>query len=892
MLSIQKSFANCAICPLLNSPSCIAETNCEKDISKVDVLIVAENPGKDEVKANPPRPLIGKAGQLFRKYFQKYKIDKLNYFLTNIVLCQTMNQDGTTGNPTEEIAENCKENVLRFIEYCNPKLIVLMGATPTNTLNVGYFEMGNVGITKKRGNFFKEKINDKIYDVFVMVHPSYVNRNRSFESKFEDDMKLVYSFLTGEKMEKKNEIKTSGIKGQFLYKLPKHFYTDEYRLVDVQNLSQTNEVLFIFRDKNNKKIFHKESDRYVAYIAPSNIEAKKIVPYTDLEQISLSYRDKYSLDPDITYEGDLRITTKHAIDYYMQSQGEAIKVKPNIMYLDIEVDMGDIKAFPKPTEAKFPINLITIISTSSVEKTVTYILDNKTEPIKEIEGVEFKIFKNEKSLLLQLIRDFPKYDCDYITGWNVISFDMEYIFNRLKNLHINYGDLSPFKTFYIDGLRYICSLPGYVVLDQLYLYKMLTFTKKESYKLGYIAQEELGETKIELPYAINEMYWKMLNKTIEYNVKDVDLLVKLENKLKHISLLDEIRTICNTSFDGGSSEFGQVDSIIVSFLKKKGMASKNSNPHDTKVSYPGAFVLNCIPGIYSSITDFDFTSLYPSIISSYNIGINSFVMKLKDSHYGYDLTYHPENLPEKLSVILDPSFENKEVVIDKNDLIKQIEKDNLIFTINGCFFKSHEDEMSFYSTILEGLLSSRKAYKKKMFEAKDEFNLTLFNTKQLVYKVLANSLYGVVANKSFRFFDISCAAAVTLSGQESLKNTIIWGNSYMEHLKTGKDYIDPDEITKEEMYGKFERVVKYLTAGDTDSVFLTFEQFKDKSNENIRLLCNKIQTFLNNKIGEEIVKKHNADLKYNKLNLKNELIISRGLFLAKKQYAIHVIERE
>jgi len=95
MFSIKKSFANCSICDLLDSPSCIMETNCEEDLSKVDVVFVAENPGKSEVDRKIPVPLIGKAGKLFRQYFEKYKINKMNYCLTNTVLCQTLNPDGT-----------------------------------------------------------------------------------------------------------------------------------------------------------------------------------------------------------------------------------------------------------------------------------------------------------------------------------------------------------------------------------------------------------------------------------------------------------------------------------------------------------------------------------------------------------------------------------------------------------------------------------------------------------------------------------------------------------------------------------------------------------------------------------------------------------------------------
>jgi DNA polymerase elongation subunit (family B) len=684
----------------------------------------------------------------------------------------------------------------------------------------------------------------------------------------------------------------TGKTGIHRYTIPDKFYTDEFRLVDIQTL-RDKKVLYIFRDKNNKKVYHKENDTYIAYQCPDGVDARKIVPYEKLEQIKVPYENKYNLDSNITYEGDLRLSVKHAIDYYHNNIGEPNKDNLNIMYFDIEIDTGDNKEFPQPKEANYPINMISVIYHKN---TICYVIDNKTEPIKDISGVELKIFKTEKELMLSFIKDFKNNDPDFLCGWNSISFDMEYIFNRLPKLNIKQSSMSKTGEFYNDGVRYICKLGGCVVLDQLFLYKSFTFTKKENYKLGSISLEELGVTKIELPVPMNEMYWKKLNLMIEYNIRDTELLEKLEDKLQHINLLNEIREICSTSFEGGSSPFGQIDSIMVNFLKEKGLASKNSDPHIKKEKYPGAYVLDCVPGIYDKITDFDFTSLYPSIIGTYNIGINSFVMKFKDPHDGYDFTYYPENLPEKLNVVLDPSFENKEIVVDRDKLIKKVKESNLVHTINGCFFKQHDDEMSVYSEVLTNLLSSRKTYKKKMLEAKEAGNKSdnnLYNTRQLTYKVLANSLYGVVANKSFRFFDISCASSITLGGQESLKNSIIWGESFMEHLKTNNDYIHPEPITKTEMYDKLtSRKFENLIAGDTDSIFVCFSDFKDTSTENIKINCDKIQTFLNDKIGIDIVKKHNVDLKYNKLNLKNELIIDRGLFLAKKQYAIHVIQQE
>jgi DNA polymerase I len=895
LYSIKQSFSNCSRCDLLGAPSCILETNCEDDLRKVDVIFVAENPGRDEVKKE--LPLVGKAGQMFRKYFNKFGLNKMNYLLTNVVLCQTLIVDKvtgskTTGNPTSNVIDLCKPNCMNIIKACEPKLIVLMGGSPMEA-----FGFGKGGITKKHDYFLDGGIDEwEGFKTAIIVHPSFVNRNTHvWEPRYEAAMARVASIMSGKtiNVDVHAEAKPVG-KGIYRYKIPDKFYTDDYRLVDVQFLNKTNQVLYIFRDKNNKKVYHKENDDYICYRAPKGVDARRIVPYDDLDQIKIKYKDRYNLDPKITYEGDVRITVKHAMDYYHYNKGEA-PTNLNIMFADIEVDTGEERVFPKPADAAFPINMLT---TSYNGVKTHYVVDNKTAEIEQVEGVNMKIFNNEKSMMREFIKDFKNTDPDFIAGWNLINFDMDYIYNRLPKLGMSQSALSKFGEMYVDGFKYICHIPGCVVIDQDFLYRTFTFTKMENYKLGFIAAHELdGVTKLQLPLPFNEMYWKLINETIKYNIRDVELLERLDNQLAHINLLNELRIICNTSFDSVSS-FGQIDSIMVSYLRERGLASRNGDPHVVKEKYPGAFVFQPTPGVYEHITDFDFASLYPSLMITYNIGVNSFVMKTKDPELGYDIAYQPDKLPKKFKMIIDPLYEAKVVEITPEQLFKKVEECSLVHTINGCFFKPHKEAFSSFGEVVDMLMSSRKDYKGKMFdaiEAKDEHKRQFYFTRQLVYKVLANTLYGVVANKAFRFFDTSLAAAITLSGQEALKTSIIYGHEYMKSIIEETDMKEPKPLTKREMFDDAmpDRSNEYIVTGDTDSIFCCFEKApQEKSVKNIHKWCEGIETFLNDNIMIDMVKKHRVDLDFNRLKLKNELVISRGLFLAKKRYAIRVINNE
>ena len=276
-------------------------------------------------------------------------------------------------------------------------------------------------------------------------------------------------------------------------------------------------------------------------------------------------------------------------------------------------------------------------------------------------------------------------------------------------------------------------------------------------------------------------------------------------------------------------------------------------------------------------------------------------MKFKNEQIGYDYAYNQNNIPDKVEVYIDPMGDNKLKVMKKTEVLKLIKDEQLTVTVNGCCYTAHDKEESVYNKILSYLLGSRKKYKGEMFkaiEAKDKENEEYFYARQYSYKVLANSLYGAIANKVFRFFDLSCAAAITLSGQEALKWSIIEGNAMMESIKTEKPIVRPVPITKIEMYDekqmqKRKESTPYIVTGDTDSIFTCFQSFpQQQTTENILKWCSIVQNYLNNDIMKEIVESRNVPFKYNRLVLKNELLISRGLFLAKKRYAIRVTNNE
>lgn len=889
MYSIKSSFADCLSCQLLDAPSCILETNSPDNLEAVDVVFISENPGKNEIERDPPTPLVGKAGQTFRKYFDKYVKKNFKWLLTNTVLCATINEDGTTGNPDKETIERCKENCFAIIEACKPKLIVLMGTTPMSA-----FGIAESGITTMRGNVYKWRN----YDVFIMLHPSFINRQRSYEERFMEDIKKIPELL-GLDLKEVEKIDLKNAKtGIHYYKIPDKFYTSEYKLIDVQFLNMSNEVLYIFRDRDNKKIYHKENDDYYCYQLKDNTQIKKVLPYDNLIQVKVPYRQKMTLDSSKTYEGDLKITVKHAMDYYLQKTEEEPDLPANVMFIDIETYSESMAALSTAEEAENPIAMLTYMYGDSC---VTYVVDPKFFVKTDTQKIDLKdgiiICKNEKELLTKFSTDLKKIDPDIITGWNSNYFDMPYILNRMKKVGMSQSSLSRFNQISIEMFHGYVDIAGMICLDMMDLYKSFVQNKKESYSLNAISMDELKRGKTESGSMFSNVYREDINRSIVYNINDVDLLKALNAKLRHIQLQDELKKICKASYRAAKNSMGQLDSLIVSFLKEKGLSSKNTEVQEKSEKFEGAYVKEPMTGLHNYICDFDFASLYPSIIMTLNIGVNTFCMKLKDYKMGYDFVYHRDKLPGEIDIIVDPINKNQEFKVKTEDLIKKVESENLTYSINGCFFK--KSEQSFYSGVLSGLLSSRKVYKKKMFEAKEkgeDARKELYNIRQLVYKVLANALYGVLGNNAFRFFNIDCARSITLTGQEMIKTAILEANNYIESFKPSGKYVKPQELSSDEMYGEMDRPTPNVITGDTDSLFATFKHVIDKKKDldinEVQGYCDKLQSFLNNQIISEIISKHNIDNEMNKLELKNELIIERGLFVSKKHYVVNVVSQE
>ena len=889
---MKKSFGDCKKCPLIDQHLVIGETNCKDDLKRIKLLVLAEAPANEEIKLDIP--LIGKAGKVFRKGFEISKLKTLDYYISNVCLCANIQPNGTTENPPKEAVECCKANWEKMIEVMQPELVIIMGAIPLKIFGI------DGGITKCRGKYFKYK-NTKVLPTF---HPSYLMRNGGLGSElgnqFLEDLSKAYRKLTNSE-----EIKATKLDKTYTITLPDWCYGEDVCLYDIQHYKDRNEIIYIFKleDGSRKLLRLPDSETYFYILEnSSNEDAPTTLP---VEDVLLVKNEKYVPANAASYEYKLRVEQKHAIDY-RYNRGKLNSVEPifplKIQYMDIEIYNEGSKAFPNVKTAGKPINSISFLNGEG--NVNVFLLKSKhmdDAEIQEFENIDVQVFTKEKDLLKAYFKATADYAPDVITAWNGNGFDFPYIHNRCKKIRVNPNLWSPLGKYSYETRWETHDCLGTCFIDLLDIYKRFVEPaegKKESYKLDYIAKIELEKGKVAYEGSLDEVYEKDINKFIEYSGIDTNLLSELEAKRKYIELLAEMIRTCSSTWKYSNSTMGLVDPLIVKYAKDKGIVCRDPQSSGEKVKFEGAFVNDPVPGMHRWVTDLDFTSLYPSIICTYNIDTGTYIAKLnKDVASSY--IYDRDNVPDNFNVIYDPwRSSSKPEKVSKDEFEKFLADNEAIISINGTVFKGHNKEFSFIGEVCNFILESRKRYKSnrnKCERNSDEYQVN--DNRQLVFKIVANSLYGVLGNKHFRMYNLDLAEAITSAGQEVNRFSQYHVGHY---LKTGTEEIDNDFYRK-----TLNENPPYIIAGDTDSLFLSIGGYladkkllkKDCSQEEIidtvLDISKDASDFLNDDVIPRFVKMHGIDNKNSKLFLKQEVVAKRSLFFnKKKRYALHIVNRE
>ena len=484
---------------------------------------------------------------------------------------------------------------------------------------------------------------------------------------------------------------------------------------------------------------------------------------------------------------------------------------------------------------------------------------------------EYRVFWTEQEMLA----DFHKWWCsntpDIITGWNCNLYDIPYICRRLERV---LGEkwqksLSPWnkvnmREVYIQGRRNLAyDILGVSILDYLDLYRKFTYTNQESYRLEHIATVELGEGKLDHSEFENfkDFYTEHWQKFVEYNIKDVDLVDRLEKKMTLLELAVTMAYDAKVNFEDVYSQVRMWDTLIYNYLKERKICVPPRQESKKDDKYAGAYVKEPIPGLYDWVVSFDLNSLYPHLIMEYNIS--------------------PETLvPTRYPSISVDKILNGEIDIDSDYCV----------AANGAQYR--RDIQGFLPEMMQKIYDERTIYKKKMLIAKSEYektgdkelqaDISAFNNIQMARKIHLNSAYGAIGNQYFRYFNIANAEAITLSGQLSIR----WIENKMN------SYINKILKTKE---------VDYVIASDTDSIYLnlgslveTVFKGREKSDKSVLRFLEKVcdvefEKYIQNSY-EALATTVNA---YDqKMFMKRENIANKGIWTAKKRYILNVLNSE
>lgn len=683
-------------------------------------------------------------------------------------------------------------------------------------------------------------------------------------------------------------------------KIPEKYYTDEYRLVDIQYINNQDKLIYIFRTKDNVKEFFEFPNYQNNFYWYEAVTSNKIIDeISKLKLVTGKFKERNQTIR--AYGGDIDISTRHAVDYFFNNKAEAPIIRSNIMFFDIETYQYLDKSFPDPDKAKYPITAISFRTDDPNDTVHVYLLNLKghidsrvNDLIKEFPYIT--LFDDEATMLRAFFQKIYKSSVDFLAGWNVNGFDIPYIVKRMSNLKINSKEFSPYGSVYADksGRNQII---GYHVMDQLKLFKDLVQQTQPSYSLNAIATSVLGKEKVKHEESIDEMYHNNIEKFMKYSQTDTQLIYEIDQEEGHIGLQDEIRRVCTVSQAGANSTIGCAEGLYATELAKKGQISRNYTHDIIKEKIPGAFVYDSLGGLFVGLLcDFDYKSLYPTTICTWNIGNDSYIAKI-DEQIARSYIFDKNSLRGKtFKITLDPIHANKTITWDLEHLEAFIKKYHANMTIIGTIFCGHDIHTAANVEILTMLMKSRSLYKDKMLTVKEAGNVqqTLeYNNKQLAFKVQANALYGVLGNEHWRFYNPDLGRSITLTGQEMLKYGATRITDYMYgRINESNHPIDP----------RFENKindVRYVLYGDTDSCFVNLTDYLTKKgidlNDKEKALAEikKIQDFYNKIALPQLLELHGINLKKSMMFLKNEFLFSRYYTLeGSKHYCSHVILQE
>lgn len=647
-------------------------------------------------------------------------------------------------------------------------------------------------------------------------------------------------------------------------------------------------------DANGRRTFYDATYRPYLYIESNNGSDLKSIFNTNLKKIS--FKTQYDRNEYIK-RGATRIfentppIQQHLIDsYWEKNEDKDFSKNPLKLYLlDIETYSPD--EFPIPDQAKHTINIITVYDSLQQH----YYTWGLKPYVKKEKNVTYVKCDSESELLKKFIKFIEMDHPDILSGWNCEFFDIPYIINRIKNI---LGDeevlkLSPVLKLYPrsikgkfgqDQVRW--HIEGISVIDYLDIYKRFCMVQRESYKLDNIAQIELNESKVDYGdtnlSSLADDNWETF---VDYNIQDVKILVKLEDKLRYLELLRMLAYTGLTTFEAAMGSLSVITGATAIRARYRQQRIPTFIRNDTnKAKNPGAYVSEPQQGFQEHIVSFDANSLYPNTMISLNLSPETKMGKI-------------ENIDKDTGNVLFRDVNGTSFTLSREKFAQLIKKEQLSISRSKVLFSQKKKGIipeivdRYYSQRVEIKHELKKLKKvlatldKKSQEYIDtQAEVNRLNIKQHTIKIFINTIYGYFGNKHAPIGDDDLASSITLTGQSVIKqcNELV-RNFIKEKINITELPVDP------------------VIYNDTDSVYVTLKNLV--TNLNVPVLDkNKHVTKEYHKLVDELeayLNKHITKWGTDSLNstdcrfvFKREAIADVGIFLQKKRYILHLLDEE
>jgi DNA polymerase elongation subunit (family B) len=631
------------------------------------------------------------------------------------------------------------------------------------------------------------------------------------------------------------------------------------------------------RGYENGKHFASREKFYPTLFVPSNKQTKyKTLEGEYVESVEPgTVRDcrdfikKYEGVENFKIYGNDRYIYQYISEMYPEEEIKFDTSKIKIATLDIEV--ASENGFPDVESAAEEVLLITVQDYATKQiRTWGRGPFNNTQ-----KNVIYKGFRTEYELLNDFINwwQIEENTPEVVTGWNSELYDIPYLVRRIDRIlgeklmkRMSPWGLVTERETVIMGRKHISyDVGGVTQLDYLNLYKKFTYKAQESYRLDYIASVELGQKKLDHSEfdTFKDFYTKGWQKFVEYNIIDVELVDRMEDKMKLIELAITMAYDAKVNYNDVFFQVRMWDAIIYNYLKKRNVVIPPKERSDKDSKYAGAYVKEPIPGKYDWVVSFDLNSLYPHLIMQYNISPET----LRD-------TRHPSATVDKIL---------------NEELTFEMYKDNAVCA-NGAMYR--KDIRGFLPELMEKIYKDRTIYKKKMLAAKQDYEKTptkslekeiaRCNNIQMARKIQLNSAYGAIGNQYFRYYKLANAEAITLSGQVSIR--------WIENRMNG--YLNKILQTEGE---------DYVIASDTDSIYLNLgplvTKFLGNQSDDKTKIVSLLDKICQDKLEPFIERSYEELASYvqaydQKMIMKRENIAERGIWTAKKRYILNVWNSE